>query len=68
MIDTVLEAVTDTEIRLSLHRIRLTVFAETEAAIQYISKITDDHPDMYQLLEDTISLGGWVEPDIIWPR
>ena len=25
-------------------------------------------PELYELLEDIVELGGWVEPDVPWPK
>ena len=28
----------------------------------------DDRPELFELLEEVVKFGGWVEPDVAWPE
>eukprot|EP00116_Pleurobrachia_bachei_P000082 sb/3460344/ len=63
--------VTDTDILLSLYRLQsevVSVLSTREAAIALLSDVTSRRPELFQLMEDIVRLGGWVEPDVPWPR
>ncbi|XP_063679311.1 uncharacterized protein LOC134814904 [Bolinopsis microptera] len=61
----------DTKILLVLHRLfskLLALSTGPEQAIDYLFEVSEKVPELYELLEDIVELGGWVEPDVPWPK
>ena len=46
----------------------LTLFSGTGIFISGLFQVSEKVPELYELLEDIVELGGWVEPDVPWPK
>ena len=44
------------------------MFSETGLRISWSFQVSEKVPELYELLEDIVELGGWVEPDVPWPK